>query len=204
MTENATPEEAAREASKPGNFSFLDRVTNRDYPTKALEIYLNEAGGLKIQELLNEREKATDKKAIDNIDSDLALWREKVKESRYIVHMEGISTEEYDKIVDEANEQFPVEYRESRHPLTMALERFAVENEDRDTYFRYHIWAKFIRKIEDINGNVDENITPEFIAVMSKALPIVAQIRIAQAVEELRMTTNWMDAIQGPDFFPKS
>lgn len=204
MTDAVDPKAVAEEHSKPGAFSFIDRVLGRNYPTKGVEIYLDEAAGHKIQELLIERASTVDADEIDRLDSDLALWRKKAAESRYIVNMEGIPVEEYDKVVDDANEQFPVEYKESRHPLTMELERTPIENDDRETYFRTQLWAKFIRSVEDHEGNVDSDITPQFVAVMSRALPVVAMIRIQAALEELRMTSDWMNALQDDDFLAKS
>lgn len=204
MTDIENVKTAAEEASKPGKFSFIDRVTGREYPTKAVEIYLDERAGLKIQELLREHSNATDAKTITRIEKDLELWRKKAQESRYTVHLEGIPVEAWDKIVDDANEQFPIEYRESRHPLTMELERNAIENDDHDTYFRTQVWSKFIRKVEDAKGNVDDTISPAFVAVMMGGLPITAQILIQDGVDELRMITDWMDNIQGDDFLAKS
>lgn len=206
MTSENTPEEVAQENSKPGKFSFIDRLVGRSYPTKDVEIYLDEKAGHRIQELLVERDQvgAGDVKSLERIDADLAAWRKKAADSRYIIHMEGISVEEYDKVGDAAREQFPIEYNESRHPLTMELERTAVENDDRDTYFRTQLWSKFIRSVEDPMGAIDSDITPQFVAVMSGALPLVAMVRIQLALEELRMTTDWMDAIQDEDFLAKS
>ena len=201
-----TTKAVAEEHSKPGKFSFVDRVLGRNYPTKDVEVYLDEAAGHRIQELLNERQyiSANDVDELERIDADLEKWRKKAADSRYVIHMEGISVEEYDKVVDEANEQFPLEYRESRHPLTMELERTVVPNDDRDVFFRAQMWAKFIRSVEDAEGNIDDEITPQFVGVMCRALPLIAMLRIQQGVEELRMTSDWMDAIQTEDFFPKS
>lgn len=204
MANMETAKVAAEQKSQPGTFNFLDRVLERDYPTKEIPVYLDEKSGLKIQELLIQHAEATSPKAITNIENDLELWRKKAKESRYIVHLEGVSTKTYDEIVDAAQAEFPLEYRETRHPLTMALERTVIENDDRELYFRTHLWAKFIRKVEDAQGNVDTNITPEFVGVMLGALPIAGQAAIADGVDELRMITAWMDNIQDADFLAKS
>lgn len=205
MTDSMTPEQVAQEASQPGTFNFIDRVVNRNYPTKDVEVYLDEKAGHKIQELLNERELVgNDVEKLERIDADLELWRKKAAESRYIFHLEGISVEEYDKTVDDSREQFPLEYRESRHPLTMELERSVVPNDDRETYFRTQLWSKYIRSVEDAQGNVDTNISPQFVGAAARALPVIALLRIQNGVEELRMTSEWMNHIQDADFFPKS
>lgn len=197
---------AAEENSKPGTFNFLDRVQSRNYPEVEREIYLDEAAGLKIQHLLSERERIApdDVEAINRNDSDLALWREKAKESRYTVRMRGISAGDYDEIVDLAQEDYPLEYREDRNPLTFKVEREVIRNEEREALFRSLHWARVIQSIEDANGNVDDNITPELVASMMKGLPLTAQLVIADGVEETRMITAWMDNIQDADFLAKS
>lgn len=206
MTDISNAHEVAEEHSKPGKFNFIERVESRNYPTLDVEIYLDEKAGHRIQQLLQEREylRPDDTEALEANDSDLALWRKKAAESRYIVHMEGISTEKYDEIVELAQEQYPLEYRERQNPLTFKIEREVIESDERETLFRTHLWSAFIRSIEDTSGNVDDNITPEFVAMMNKGLPLVAQARIADGVDELRMITAWMDNIQDADFLAKS
>ena len=202
--ESAAAKEIAQEHSKPGTFSFIDRLNNRNYPTETVEIYLDELAGHKIEQLQQQRLAENDPDKALIIDSDIEKWREKARESRYTIYLEGISTEAYDKIVEMAQEQYPLEFRETRNPLTMATEREVIENDDREILFRTHLWAAFIRKIEDTAGNVDTNVTPEFMSVFLGLAPIAAQAAVGNAVGKLRMVTNWMDEIQGEDFFPKS
>jgi len=196
----------AEEHSKPGKFNFIDRIENRDYPTLDVEIYLDEKSGHRIQQLLEERSLIApdDVDAINANDSDLELWRKKAAASRYIIHLEGISTEKYDEIVELAQSQYPLEYRERQNPITFKMERDVIENDERETLFRTHFWAECIRSIEDAEGNIDDNISPEFVAMMNKGLPLVAQVRIDAGVNELRMISAWMDNIQDADFLAKS
>lgn len=202
-----TNEEAkaiAVEHSKPGNFSFVERLSGRNYPTEQLDVYLDEAAGYKLMKLELELIAARDANQAELIEKQIDYLREKAQDSRYTIHLEGISTEEYDAVVGKAQAEYPIEYRESRNPLTLAAERFAVENDDRDHYFRIHSWAKFIRKIEDAKGNVDENITPELTASILNALPLAGLGRLQVAIDKLRMVTDWMDKLQGDDFLAKS
>lgn len=213
--------EAAVAASKPGKFSFLDRVQSRNYPTDEVAVYLNEAAGYTIldiaaklddernkQKLLVKTKDAEAKKAvaeeIASLEAQLDVAREAAASSRFVFHLQGISTEDYDKLVDMATREFPLEYRENRNPLTFALEREVIENEQREIYFRTLLWAKFIQKVEDPEGNVDDEITQVWVARTMGLIPVMGQYAIQQGIEKLRMTTNWMDAIQGEDFFPKS
>lgn len=204
MTENEDARKIAEEHSKPGTFSFLDRLANRNYPTEEVEIFLDEATGHKIEKLASDLANATSDEQAVIIEKQIAALSEKARDSRYIVHMEGISVEEYDATVDAAQELYPTEFKESRHPLTMALERTPVPSEERDIFFRTQLWSKYIRSVEDASGNVDNNITPEWIGVVLNRSPIIAQARIQGGVEQLRMITSWMDEIQGEDFLAKS
>lgn len=201
---SADAKAVAEEQSQPGTFSFLDRLNNRNYPTEDVTIFLDERAGLIVQKLKSDLMLQKDPAQREIIEKQIAYQVEKACESRYIVHLQGISVEAYDAIVDAANEQYPVEYNEFRNPLTAKLEREVIPNEDRDLYFRTHLWAAFFQSVEDKDGNLDENTTPEFVSVFLKVAPIAAQVEIGAAVDRLRMVTNWMDEIQGEDFLAKS
>ena len=86
---------------------------------------------------------------------------------------------------------------------TKSREREVVESEAREQLFRNLLWAKYIESVTDHEGNVDDDITPELVAVFCLRAPIMAPIKVSEAVEKLRMTTAWMDELQGADFFPK-
>lgn len=219
MSEHAKA--AATDASKKGTFSFLDRVTGRNYPTDEVAIYLDEAAGYRIgeieAELVDARElqsklvKTTDKAAKAEVTKEIAKLEEQLvankaeaEKSRFVFHLQGISTEAYDKLVDMAQAEFPLEYRETRNPLTFALEREVIDNEQREIYFRTLLWSAFIQRVVDGEGNEDADITQVWVARVMGLIPVIGQIKIQQGIEKLRMTTNWMDQIQGEDFFPKS
>lgn len=197
-------EAAARNASEPGKFNFLDRVVGRNYPTESVEIYIDERGGYELAMLDKKIANETDGDKVNELDAERTKLVESLAVSKYIIHLEGISIENYDATVDDANEQYPVEYEESVNPITFAKTKTPLPSEERETYFRTHLWAKFIRSVEAPDGSIDDAIDATWVGVFMGHAPIMAQIRVQQAVETLRMTTNWMDAIQDEDFFPKS
>lgn len=197
-------ERKGREASVASTFNFLDRLAGRNYPTEDVVIYLDEQAAYQSLKLSEKISRETDSDAVAKLEEELAALHEALGESKYIIHLEGISTEEYDAVIDEGIKQYPVEYDESTHPLTFAKTKTPRESEERSTYYRTHMWAKYIRSIEDNDGNVDTNITPELVAAFLNHAPVGVQYRIAEAVETLRMTTDWMDTLQSDDFFPKS
>lgn len=209
--------EAAVAASTEATFSFLDRMTGRNYPTEEVVVFMDEAGAYKRNKLQRqiaeetyllkgdtaEKAKARGKK-ITIMQNKLDEMTAEIAESRVVFHLEGIPTEQYDALIDDAAEQFPYEYVESRNPLTMKLEREVKENADRDVYFRSNLWAAFVRKISDASGAEDTTHTPEYMRAVMGAMPIVGVAHVQTAIEQLRMVTDWMDEIQTDDFFPKS
>lgn len=206
MTETiVTPEkQAALDASAKGVFSFLDRLEGRNYPKLEVPVYLDEEAALIVMELAAQRADTKDPDEVNLIDEQMLSYAPRLEASKYILHLEGISTEAYDAVIDEGNEAHPVKYETEINPLTMAKVRTPIEDEDRDHYFRVHLWAKYIRSVEAPDGSIDSNITPEWVAVFCNKAPIVSLIAVRDAVEKLRMTTDWMDQIQNEDFFPKS
>ena len=209
MTENNVTDitEATRlvavEQGKQGKFNFLDRLNGRNYPTETVEIFLDEEAGLAAMELQEAIAHEADGEKVNAMQAELEALGAKLAESKYTLSLRGISTEEYDATVDAAREAHPVEFRDVMNPLTFAREREVVESEAREQLFRNLLWAKYIESVTDHEGNVDDDITPELVAVFCLRAPIMAPIKVSEAVEKLRMTTAWMDELQGADFFPK-
>lgn len=209
MTDNITDiqahaQQVAQGASKQGKFNFLDRLAGRNYPTEDLIVFLDEGAAHKHQALSKELAETTEEAEVARLEADLAKVEEALRESAYTIHMRGISVEAYDKIVEAAQEAYPVEYRESVHPLSFTKEREVVESEERERHFRTHLWAAMIESVEASDGSIDDDITPEWVGAFLNHAPIIAQYRVSVVVESLRMTTDWMDAIQTDDFFRKS
>jgi hypothetical protein len=181
----------------------MDRLAGRDYPTDEVEIYIDEAAAYRIEKLEEQASNATGGEQANIIHEQIAHQRAKAAASRYVIHLEGISSEQYDACVDAASEQFPVKTETTRNPLTFAPETVVLEDADRDQFFRTLLWSKFIRKVTGPGGGVDSNITPEWIAYFMSHAPIVAVVKVSAAIDKLRMITDWMDRIQTDDFFPK-
>lgn len=194
----------AAEYTTEENFNFMDVLASRELPTEEVEIFLDEAAGMRIQKLTESLENTRDPDQLKVIEEQIDFQREKARRSRFVVHMRAITSDRYDEIIDAAAEEFPYEYKESRHPLTMAPIREIIPNEDRNTYFRTHYWASVIEKVVGPGGGEDANITPEWVGVLLAKAPLVALARIGIAAENLRMVGDWMDRLQTDDFLAKS
>lgn len=201
---NGKAEGAARAASKQGTFNFLDRLAGRNYPREKVTIFLDEALGYRVQAKVDELSNEKDADRAEALGDEIGALIEELNSASYTVHLEGISVEEYDATVDSADEQFPLEFTTEQNPLTFAREKIVVPNPEREQYFRTLLWSKYIRSVETSSGEVDDNITQEWVAVFLNRAPVMAQIRLSAAIDALRMTTDWMDAIQTDDFFRKS
>jgi hypothetical protein len=199
---DSTPEELAQAVSKPGVFSFTERLKGRNYPQETVIICLDERAGYEIYKLEQKLSRLTDKEGVKAAEAEIARLREVVKAEIYTVHMEGISPEDYDALVDQAVAQFPYEYNEVENPFTGAKIQEVVTNDARDEYFRKLKWNAFIRKIEDHDGNIN---IPDFetIDAFTKQAPLMAQSAVLDAVDKLRMATDWMNYIQDEDFLVK-
>ena len=111
MTE-IDPEALAESASKPGTFSFIDRLLGRNYPTAKVKLYLDEQAAFERQRLVLESEgfKVRNKEANVELVEQIEELDRKLNENKYVIVLQGFPPEEYDELIKEVEEQFPVEY----------------------------------------------------------------------------------------------
>lgn len=210
--DNITPiqqmnEEARATAEKAVNsesFSFLDVLQGREYPTESVEIFVNERAAYELAALEKKLALIKDGEDANEIQEKIDALREKAASSRFIVHLEGIPVDQYDAVVDLAAAEYPYEYTESRNPLTFAIERTVIDSPMREQFFRTHLWAKYITSVESPTGATDNNITPDWVGYFIAKAPVIAQLRVARAIEKLRMTSDWMEGLLTEDFFPSA
>jgi hypothetical protein len=202
---NATPEELAATAREPGTFSFIERLRGRNYAKDDVAIYLNEELGYKLAELkaqikdtptLSAEELAAIQEKIDAILVELAP-------DKYIFHIEGISNEDYDKLVDEAAEQVPYEYEETVDPWTGKKTQEPINSDKRNEYFTNALWAKVIRKVEYADGSFDESINSEFVEMFRRLGPLNALQHVGLTIEKVRMGSEWIEYAEDEDFLVK-
>lgn len=198
------PEEAAEAQSKPGVFSFVERLHGRGFPTSKVKIYLDEetaferqrlalqleageiAGGLKDAKQVQEK--------IDELDAIIA-------QSAYTFVLSGFSPDRYDDIIDEIYEEFPAEYEVNVNPFSGAREKVEIPNDDRTNLLHAKLWSESITKIIDSSGNEDASGLDVGTAANVRAnSPIDARRKIDIRIQELRMGSAWMDTIQDEGF----
>lgn len=200
---NKTPEELARESMAKGTFSFVERLRGRGYPKDDVVVYLDDDLGYKIANLERAYEAALDADEQKKIKQQILDLRDQAEPSKLVFKMQGISSKRYDELVDEANENFPVEYEESTD-LMGVKRKEEIPNPDRNEFFNVALWVEHILSIEDADGNQNtDTIDAALIKELRETAPLSAVARIAQTVDKLRVAVDWVDFLEDPDFLAK-
>ncbi len=197
------PKDIAVEQSKPGNFSLIERLQNRNLPEEDVDVYLDERLGwdlIRLEEKHADAKKDAEARALE---AKIEKVRKQLQESRYVFTLRGMSSERYDEIIDEVTEQYPFDYEENVNPLTGQRTKVEIPNEDRDQLFNTLFLAETIVKVQDPDGNVDESIDAAAVEFIKRLAPLDAVRRITNLATRMRMAVEWMDVIQDEDFSPK-
>lgn len=193
-------QDIANASTQQGTFNLIERLQGRGYPTEDVVVYLDEKTAWEIAQI---DKRINDEKNDARVNA-LVAKREKlvaeVEKSKYTFTLQGMPNEEYDAIVDESRDTFPVETDSSIHPLTGQKQTWEVPNEDRDELFNRLFLAKAIVKVTDAEGGVDDDIDLVKTTFIMKHAPIDAIRRITKKAEDMRMVGEWMSEIETADF----
>jgi hypothetical protein len=203
-------EEIVEEAKKPGTFSILDVLEDRAYPRDEVTIYLNEQlayDAAQIQESIDELSKSKSLEVQDEIDELIKKREElveKLESEKYVFTIVGISEGLREDLMNEAAEDFPIEYDEHKNPLTGEKTREEKQNPERDRLFTNLLWFNQIEKIENSNGDIQSKITLKDVEALRRQLPIAGIGAITQSIEKLRVSTAVFMMTVNEDFLAKS
>lgn len=200
MGENTDYQAAAEEASKQGTFNLVDRLVGRNMPTEDVVIYLDEKTGFEILRLDKQHADTTDKGELKKLEAKREHLVKTLEKSKYTFTLQGLTTENYDKIIDQIREAYPSEYEDSVNPLTGQKLRLEVPNELRDELYHNLLLAACLVKVADPDGNLDEDISVEKASIIRRITPIDGVRRITKTIDDLRMLSEWMDGVQSADF----
>lgn len=210
--EVTTPESIAQEASKPGKFSLIERLKGRNLPTEDVSIYINDAAEWERQQLVEEnmelvihgqgeeREKLQQRR--EWLEGRIAELAEEVRQSEVVFTLQAVTNERYDELLEEARKSFPVKYEKVTNPLTGRTTMEEISSPDREELFNNIFMAETITKVA-MNGEVDDEITPEWVELFQRYAPLDALRVVTVQAYKMRMTGEWMDAYQNEDFSPK-
>lgn len=196
-----TPEEIALDQSTPGKFNFIERLKGRNLPREDVTIYLDEEAGYALgllEELIADEKKDSPK--LKELEAQRAAAKQAVADSGYVLTITGMTNERYDELVERAEESFPVEYETINNPLTGEKWKKRLDSDDRDALFNDLFLAESIAKVTDPDGDVDDDITPEFVVQFRNLAPLDGIRRVVAKAFKMRMASEWMDEIQNEDF----
>lgn len=195
-------EEMAQEMSKPGKFSLIERLQGRNMPKDVVDIYLDEDAAYQRAKLLEEHAAATDPDEVKRLDAELAEIDERIRSSVAHIHMQAIDSGKYDELIEQAREQFPVEYEERQSAFSLVKEKVEIPSPEREELFTQIYLAAVIKRVE-MGGDVDDNIDADWVAQFTHVVPWDGLRRVTETAFKLRMTVQWMDEIQDEDFSPR-
>jgi DNA-binding transcriptional MerR regulator len=128
MMNEFNPEAAAQAQSQPGVFSFVERLHGRGFPKDEVKIYLDEENAFKRNELAAKAQIEKDPKIAKKIEEEIAQLDKIIARSRYIFELHGFPPERYDKLIEEAYEEFPAEYETYVNPFSGARDKTELPN----------------------------------------------------------------------------
>lgn len=196
--------EAAKAATTPETFDFAAAVLDRDYPEDDVPVYLDEKKVKRMIDLVYEREELMNNigntqkpdvkqaKELDKLDKEYDKLVEELKTQKYVVKIKGIGPEEALVKEAEAVEKFPKEFTETTSPLTGAVTKTLVPNEERDDYHSFLLRTAHIVSVTNPAGAVDANFSDvEKVKAMWTRLPLVARTKIDQAINEATISVDY-------------
>lgn len=203
MTDEFNPDAAIEAATQPGTFSFVERLTGRGYPTSDVRIYLDEQAAFERLVLKNEAtsEEVTSLATAEEVEAKIEELDRRLVESRYVITLKGFPPERYDEIIAECETQYPTKYEEHTNVFSGEKIKNRIENPEFSKLLFAKLWAESIVKIVAPDGYVDEaRMDVGTAARVRENFPIDGRRKIDLRIQELRLTSAWIDEVQDEGF----
>lgn len=214
---DATVDELVEEAKAPGVFNIVSVLKEHALPKDTVNVYLEEQAaydasiiGERIEEI-NKLDASSgfqlEKKLKDELESltkNRESLVEKMAANKYVFTISGISEGKREELLNAAIKEFPIEYNETKNPITNEVTKTEIDSQERNDLFTEMLWAEHIEKITAPNGDVQENLTLKDVQEIRPALPIAAVGAITEAIEKLRIATAVFMMKVDEDFLAKS
>lgn len=197
-------------AKAPGTFSILNVLKERAYPKDEVVVYLDEQTAFKAAELktkideLNQLADLENQDVIDALIEERDAFINELEDSKYTFFIDGISEGLRDDLMNEALEEYPMEYDEEKNPFTGETTRKERENKERDKFFTDLLWFNHIVKIVAPDGSVQDKVTMKDVQELRRSLPIAAITKITGSIDKIRMATALFMMTVDEDFLAKS
>ena len=209
--------EAVKKAKAPGVFNIVDVLQGRGYPESTVDIYLDESTIYElstIKEKLEELDKLVVKKVEtekqkterENLLSEQDELNKKLLQSKYTVHLTGISEGRREEFYRNAVKKYPIQY-EAPNSISGLLsgdqQKIEKDSPERDALFTDYLWQGHIKKIVNPDGDEQTEFSYSTIRTMRETFPLSAMIKINEAIEKIRASTALFTLETGEDFLAK-
>jgi hypothetical protein len=126
-----------------------------------------------------------------------------MKSSAVTFHLTGITENARNELLKQARKKYPIEYTREMNPISGEMVKEEKDSTERDELFTDLLWHASIVKVEDANGNVQENLGYSDIRDMRTLFPLASTARITDGIEKLRVATAVFMMEVDEDFLQK-
>ena len=217
MSEDTEKEiiELAEAAKAPGTFNILNVIKEASHAKDDVVVYIDENAAYiasKIKDEFDETQELIDgqvdvelnTKKLEELRKKLDEAVVAVQKSKYVFTVSGMSEGKREEIFNKAKEEYPIEFREERNPITQEITRTELESEDRDKYLTNLLWSASVVKITAPDGSIQENISLKDAGEMRLNLPPSVNVLVNQAIEKVRAASALFLMTVDEDFLAKS
>ena len=208
---------AAESAVARERFNFALAVQDRAYPEIEVPIYLNEAAAREYVSLVQQRDKieakilkagaqgvATLSESLveenARLEAEIDAVRARLEDSGVVVTVRGISGERVEELREAAYEAFPIEYEEHTSPITGVTTKTEKPQPKRDEYFATLSRHAHVVKVVAPDGAVDDGFSVDEFAATWAKLPIVARVKLDEAINETVVAVDYYKELVNPVF----
>lgn len=196
-------DENIEEALQPDTFNFLDVLAERSYPKDKVSVYLDEGAAYKAKATRLIIEDAKTDAEVKKLQKLLKQYSDDVKKSEYIFHLTGVSSERAEEIIELAKDKYPVEKR-TRKLGNGSLEQYEVPSPERNEYVGYLMFWIYVEAIEAPDGKIHAAPDIENIIQFIKKAPQSQVEKVAEAIADLRVSSELFEEAIDDDFLAKS
>jgi hypothetical protein len=186
----------AAEAQKRGKFNLADAIKGRAFPEKSVDVYLDAASALKLEEVNAELQYLSgigNMKEYDKVNEEAQALKDAIIASKLTFHMRGVGQSRVEEITKDADIKFP------------EAKVAGVDDAEWVRYYLSALIASNIVKVTDAEGNEDTStFTPEEIIELRGIMPIDSWEVLIETMQKLTLASSYFEVVTDAGFLPKS
>ena len=190
-------------AKAPGTFNIVNLLRERAYPEYAVTVYVDEASAFAGGEIDERITTTEDDAEVERLMAERDEIVEKLKKSAIKFYLKGIAESSRNDLLKQARKKYPIEYSRDANPMTGEIVKEEKPSTERDELFTDLLWQASIVKVEDAEGNIQENIGFTDVSNMRSMLPLASVAKITEAIDKIRVATAVFMHEVNEDFLPK-